>query len=167
VAPQLGVDAYFVFVERSVHINRPIAKVTAALAAGPSKWFPHFDGPIHAEVGPRVAGLELRKNGVVEIGQPLTDGDWTEVPITWRATFIQRLFPVMTGKAEFAPVDDRVTRVTVCGMYQPPLGSLGKQLDDALLHRVAEATVKELAESIGKRLEALTADAAGAASSPI
>jgi hypothetical protein len=64
-------------------------------------------------------------------------------------------------------VADRVTRLTVCGMYEPPLGSLGKQLDDALLHRVAEATVKELAESIGKRLEALTADAAGAASSPI
>jgi hypothetical protein len=38
-------------------------------------------------------------------------------------------------------------------MYEAPLGRLGKHLDDALMHRAAEATVKELAESIAKRLE--------------
>jgi hypothetical protein len=38
-------------------------------------------------------------------------------------------------------------------MYEAPLGRLGKQLDDALMHRTAQATVKELAESIAKRLE--------------
>jgi hypothetical protein len=59
----------------------------------------------------------------------------------------------MTGKVELAPVDLRNTRLTVCGMYEPPLGRLGKQLDDALMHRTAQATVKDLAESIAKRLE--------------
>jgi hypothetical protein len=148
-----------VFVEHSLHIDRPIRVVSAALSAQPRQWFPRLDGPSQAGVGPRVAGIALRKKVTVEVGEPLTTGDWTEVPVTWKATFIARLFPVMVGRVELAPVDPCVTRVRVCGMYEPPLGRLGKQLDDALLHRVAEATVRELAESIANRLEALTADA--------
>ena len=61
----------------------------------------------------------------------------------------------MTGKVELAPVDSRTTRLTVCGMYRAPLGGLGEFLDDALMHKVAEATVKDLAESIAERLDAL------------
>lgn len=160
VAAQLEVDTRCVFVQHSIHIHRSITMVSAALAAGPRKWLPHFDGASHAEVGPQIGGLALRKKVAIEIGEPVTVGDSTEVPITWRATFIKRLFPVMTGKVELAPVDPHVTRLTVCGMYQPPLGRLGREVDEALMHRVAEATVKELAESIAKRLEALTPDAA-------
>jgi len=59
----------------------------------------------------------------------------------------------MEGKVELAPVDGLTTRLTVSGMYQPPLGRMGRQLDEALMHRVAESTVKELAESIAERLE--------------
>ena len=142
------------FVQHSIHVDRPIAEVSAALTADPSKWFPRFEGPVHAEVGLQVAGLAFRKKVTIEVGEPLSAGDWTSVPVTWQATFIKRLFPVMTGKVELAPVDPRTTRLTVCGMYQPPLGSLGKQLDDALMHRVAEATVKELAEAIATELDA-------------
>jgi carbon monoxide dehydrogenase subunit G len=75
------------------------------------------------------------------------------VPLTWKATFPQKLFPEMTGKVELSPSDKEVTRLTVSGMYEPPLGGLGRQLDQAVMHNVAEATVKELAESIAQRLE--------------
>ncbi|HXB03449.1 MAG TPA: hypothetical protein VNY77_01125, partial [Candidatus Angelobacter sp.] len=110
-------------------------------------------GGVHAEVGPQVAGLGLRKRVAIEVGEPVTVGDVTEVAVAWQATSIQRLFPVMTGKLELAPVDLRNTRLTVCGMYEPPLGRLGKQIDDALMHRTAQATVRDLAESIASRLE--------------
>jgi hypothetical protein len=50
-------------------------------------------------------------------------------------------------------VDRDVTRLTVSGMYEPPLGRVGRQLDAAVMHKVAEATVQELAESIAKRLD--------------
>jgi hypothetical protein len=161
VAPQLEVDAHpLVLVQHSVCINRPMAAVTAALAANPGTWLPSFDGPIHAEVGRSVAGLRHQKNAVVEVDQPLTAGDCTVVSITWEATFIKRLFPVMTGTVELAPEDAHFTRLTVCGMYEPLLGSLGKQLDDSLLQQAAKAAVTELAESMAKRLVALTVDAA-------
>jgi hypothetical protein len=141
------------FVEHSLHIERPIEAVTAALVKGPRKWFPRINGDGSAAVGPRVVGVAVRKKVTVSIGEPVTGGSWTQVPVTWQATSIRKLFPVMTGKVELAPVDAQVTRLTVCGMYEPPFGRLGKHLDDALMHRVAEATVRELADSIAKRLE--------------
>ena len=63
----------------------------------------------------------------------------------------------MDGKVELAPVDAGVTRLTVSGMYEPPLGAVGKKLDEVLLRNVAQATVRELAESIAKRLDAALA----------
>ena len=83
----------------------------------------------------------------------MTTGSWTEVPLTWKATFPKPLFPEMVGKVELAAVDPKATRLTVSGMYEPPLGRLGKQLDEALMHNVAQATVKELAESIARRID--------------
>jgi hypothetical protein len=157
VALELEVDSHHVpVVEHSVWINRPIATVAAALAAGPRKWLPRFDGPIHAVVGRQVAGPTHRKKVVVEIDQPLTAGDYAVVTITWEAKFIKRLGPVMTGTVELAPAEARITRLTVCGTYEPPLMSPGKQLDNSLLHGVATTTVIELAESIRERLVALT-----------
>lgn len=156
---QFEVNTHCVFVQHSVHIDSPVEAVSASLAAGPGKWLPRFDGPEHANVGPQIAGLGFRKKVVIEIGEPLIAGDWITVPVTWQATFIKGLFPVMTGKVELVPVDPHTTRLTVSGMYQPPLGGLGKQLDDALMHKVAEATVRDLAESIAMRIEAVASDA--------
>jgi hypothetical protein len=140
------------FVQHSVYIGQPIEAVTAALAMGPRKWFPRLALPGRAAVGPEIAGIGLRKEVFVEVGDPVAIGSTTQVPVTWQATFVKNLFPLMTGKVEIAPVDPRTTKLTVCGMYEPPLGSLGRHLDDALMYKVAAATVKDLAESVAKRL---------------
>ena len=135
-------------------MDRPIEAVNAALIAGPRQWIPRLDGASHADGNARSA--ETRKKVTIDVGDPVADGYRTEVPVTWRATFIRRLFPVMTGKVELEPVDRRATRLSVCGMYELPLGRIGKLHDEALIHRVAQTTVKDLAESIAKRLELLT-----------
>ena len=147
------------FVHHSVHIDSPISAVSSALARGAREWFPRHEEPILAAVGPRVAGVGIRKKVAIEFGEPMTAGSWTEVPISWKATTLHKLFPVMTGKVELAPVDSRNTRLTVSGMYEAPLGRLGKHLDDALMHKVADATVKDLAESISERLQGLVRSA--------
>jgi hypothetical protein len=143
-----------VFVQRSIHIDHPVDAVTSVLAAGPHAWFAHLDDLGETEVGPQVAGIGLRKKVAVEVGPLVTTGDWTQIPVSWKATFIEKLFPVMTGNVELAPVDGRTTKLTVCGMYEPPFGPLGKQVDDAFMHKVAEATVADLAESIARRIDA-------------
>jgi hypothetical protein len=141
------------YIEHSVHIEHPIKACSDALMEGPRKWFPRLGEKNVSRVGVHVAGVPVRKRVAVEIGEPVKTSTWTVIPLTWKATFPEKLFPEMTGKIELAPSDKDVTRLTVSGMYQPPLGSLGRQLDQALMHNVAEATVKELAESIAARLE--------------
>lgn len=147
------------FVERSIHIDHPVEAVTAILAAGPHAWFAQLDDSGATEVGPHVAGIGLRKKVAVEVGPLVSTGDWTEIPLTWKAIFIEKLFPVMTGKVELSPLDARTTRLTVCGMYEPPFGSLGKQVDDAFMHTVAEATIADLAGSIASRIAEVLARA--------
>ncbi|MGA7910983.1 MAG: hypothetical protein WB682_11555 [Candidatus Dormiibacterota bacterium] len=141
------------YVEHSVHVEHPIKECSDALMEGPRKWFPRTGDKNVTKVGVHVAGVPIRKRVAVEIGEPVKTSTWAVVPLTWKATFPEKLFPEMTGKIELSPSDKDVTRLTVSGMYEPPLGSLGRQLDQALMHNVAEATVKELAESIAARLE--------------
>lgn len=153
-------DTRRMFVQHSVHVSHPVAVCTVILANGPRKWFPQLSDQKFSAVGPRIAGVPVRKKVVVEVGAPVSVGQWTEIPVTWRATFPQKLFPVLVGKVELAPIDPRVTRLTVSGVYQPPLGKIGEQLNEVLLHGVAEETIKDLAESISHRVdsEALRAE---------
>jgi len=139
-------------IQHSVHINRPVKDCAAALAEAATSWFPRLKADKKTSVGMKVAGVPLRKGVTVEIGDPENAGDWTNVPLTWKATGLQALFPEMSGRVELVPVEKDVTRLTVSGMYEPPLGALGKQLDTALMHNVAEGTVKDLAEAIAKEL---------------
>ena len=152
VASQLGVNTRSVVVRHSVHIERPVEAVRAVFEAGPRNWL------LLTAFGSKVGDVESQKIVAVEVGEPLAIGDWIEVPVKWQATFIKKLLPVMAGTIEVSPVDPRSTRLTVCGMYESPEGRLGEQLDQTLMHRVAQATVMELAVSIAKQLEALTAE---------
>jgi hypothetical protein len=140
------------FTKHSVYIEQPVVVCTEALLGGPPKWFLDLRGKKTSKVGLHIAGIPVRKRVELEVGEAVRTATWTVIPLSWKATFPQQLFPMMTGKIELAPVDKNVTRLTVSGMYDPPLGHVGRQLDEALMHKVAEGTVHELAESIAERL---------------
>jgi hypothetical protein len=142
------------FIRHSVHIEHPVAACTQALMGGPRKWFPRLTGKNVGSVGIHIGGVPVRKRVVVTLGEPVKTATWMVIPLDWKATFPEQLFPKMTGRIELAPVDETVTRLTVSGMYEPPLGKVGEQLNETVMHGVADATVKELAESIAKRLDA-------------
>jgi hypothetical protein len=142
------------FIRHSVHINHPVASCTKALMSGPQKWFPRLNEKSVGTVGMHIAGVPVRKRVVVTLGKPVKTSTWTVIPLDWKATFPEHLFPSMTGRVELAPVDKAVSRLTVSGMYEPPMGKVGQQLDETLMQGVADATVKELAESIAKRIDA-------------
>jgi hypothetical protein len=141
------------YVQHTVHIKHPIKVVSATLLKGPSEWFPGLDDKNVSTIGLHVAGVPMRKKVAVEIGKAVKTSTWAVRPITWKATFPVKVFPEMTGKIELTASGKDETRLTVSGMYEPPLGKLGGQLDEALMHSVAEGTVRELAESIAERLE--------------
>jgi hypothetical protein len=142
-----------VHVEHSLHIKRPADELSAALVEGPGSWFPRLKQGNVASVGLHVAGLPVRKKVSVEFGEPARTSTWAVVPVTWKATFPEKLFPLMTGKVSISPVSKAEARLTVSGMYEPPLGRVGEELNEAVMRKVAKATVKELAEQIAERLE--------------
>lgn len=134
------------FVIHSVHLKRPVESVSRILLDDPATWFP-------AAVGVHIVGIPVRKHVNIEFGQTVTTATWSLLPLTWKATFPDKLFPVMTGKLELAAVSKDECRLTVSGMYEPPLGRLGVQLDEAFMHRMAQGTVEELAQSVAAQLE--------------
>src|ERR1700693_3555878 len=142
------------FVRHSVHIEHPVAACTDAVMSGRRKCFPRLSGKGVGSVGVHIGGVPVSKRVVVTLGEPVKTATWTVIPLDWKATFPEQLFPKMTGRIELPPVDKTVTRLTVSGMYEPPLGKVGKGLNETLMQGVAGTTVKELAEAIAKRLDA-------------
>jgi hypothetical protein len=99
---------------------------------------------------------------------------WTDrsagLAIRWEATGPDGgLFPVLDADLRLASAGDQVTLLTVAGVYRPPLGPLGEALDRVILHRVADATIRNFAVWIAVQItgrpgaaEATASNGAGA-----
>ncbi len=129
-----------------------------ALIRSPEAWIPRLIGQasdrgerLLAEVG---FGKRLRVSKRVEIsiGTPRRLGAALYVPISSRATGPSGVFPVLEGDLELAPLGLRRTQLAISASYEPPLDGLGGMADRALLHRVAESTVKDFLDQVGQRL---------------
>ena len=139
----------------SVVVEHTVRECRDAITAGPEHWFPRLVSKVGdrsdkhlAAVGFKVSGLPIRKHVEVTLGDPIVTGDWVTIPISWKPTFPASLFPVFDGRLKLVPHLDGHTRLTVSGTYEPPFDALGRTLDEAGMHTAAEATLKELAESI-------------------
>jgi len=137
--------------KRRVHVGHAVSvdgrfdALATRLVGARRDWFPK-------SIGVRIAGIPVRKRVVVEFGDALKTSTWAVVRVNWKATFPQKLFPTMEGKVSLSPQGRDAAKLTVSGVYVPPLGRVGEDLNDAVMHPVAELTVKELAEAIAKRL---------------
>jgi hypothetical protein len=130
------------------------------LLRAPERWIPALASSadargqrLLAEVGFPVRGRRLGKQVVIEIGKPVETPGRTWLPISWRATGPQGLFPALEGELEVAPVGTNVTQLGLSARYEPPFGLLGKTLDRALLHRIAEATIRDFVERVRVALQ--------------
>lgn len=142
-----------VLIQHSVHIERPIGAIRSALATAPKGWLPSLVGPSAGIADEATADMGLRTKVTIELGDPVTSGVWTEIPITWHATYFSRPFPLMSGKIEVAPNEGLSTTLTVYGSYDSPPERVGEYLGEDLIRRVARATVEEVAETIARCLE--------------
>jgi len=62
--------------------------------------------------------------------------------------------PAWEGQVELREADGFL-RLIIEGAYHPPGATVGAALDSALLHRIAEFTLTDVAKRIGARLEAM------------
>lgn len=140
-----------VHMAHTVRVECPFDRLSAVLVGTRKDWFPRT-------IGVHIAGIPVRKRVAVEFGEAVKTSTWAAIRVNWRATFPQKLFPTMQGKVALSPAGKEWTKVTVSGAYRPPLGRLGEDLNEAVMHGIAEKTVQELAESVGRRLDRAVAN---------
>jgi hypothetical protein len=76
-----------------------------------------------------------------------------QVGLRWEATGIAgELFPVLDGDFTLTPAGAGTARLALAGVYRPPLGWLGARLDEAVLHKIADATFGALLRSVADTL---------------
>jgi hypothetical protein len=71
-----------------------------------------------------------------------------------------RLFPVLDADLTLTSAGENAALLTLSGAYRPPLGNLGAELDRLLLHRVAEATIRNFLDRVSAALADHTAEPA-------
>jgi hypothetical protein len=149
-----------VFLRYYVTIDRKADVVEAAFDAGVENWIPGLVQHVNAEgmhllseLGFDIGKRRVEKQIAVTVGTPRQTVGATLVPIRWQAASTSWLFPALDGQLEIAALGDSKTQLGISATYETPLGLAGKIADRALLHRVAEVTVKDFLESVARRFE--------------
>jgi hypothetical protein len=145
-----------VYLKESVDVSRPLEAVWGRFI-GEADWFARFaaeaeedEGALYFRVGPRRSVTHKVR---VTLGSPHNHGMAIVVPLAWEATSFPRLFPVLDGEMEVASIDHKRCRVTLSASYTPPLGEVGRQLDQLLLHGVASSTARAFLDRVADGLE--------------
>lgn len=150
------------FIRYYLELPIPFDEVERPLLADPGSWLPGIanDAEVRGErllveVGFEV-GTDRRVGRAVhiEVGEPVSvPSTSTTLPIVWTAERGERAFPRLDADIEIAALGTSRTQLSMSARYRPPFGTVGRALDKALMHRVAEATVKDFLDRVGERLE--------------
>ncbi len=101
-------------------------------------------------------GIAMAAEAAVEVGEaeehpgPIPS---VRIPLAWRATHGEHLFPQMEAYFEAFPTTPTDTELAIVGEYHPPLGPVGALVDHTVMHRVASETVAELLEAIAGEIK--------------
>jgi hypothetical protein len=151
------------FVRAYVELPLPVERLAGALTDQPQRWLPgiaasseEMGDKLLLQVGFPIDHHRLDRKVMLDLGAPVQTPGRTWLPITWRAAAQPSLFPDLEGELEVAPLGKELTQVGLSARYKPPFGMLGESLDRALLHRVAEATVRDFVERVAAGLVELS-----------
>lgn len=148
------------FVRYFLELALPFQDVEGTLLRGPEEWVPGLARDAQdrgelllAEVGFGTDGKRLEKRAVIELRPPLRiSSSKTILPMSWEATGPRGLFPTFDADIEVAALGPSRTQLSISARYRPPLGAIGRAIDRALMHRVAEAAVKDFLDRVGETL---------------
>jgi len=147
------------FVRSFVELPASFADLEVELMRAPATWIPglarnaeEWGTTLLGEVGFEVKVGGVRKEVEIHVGRPVRGAAVTLIPLRWQVTHGEGMFPVMDAELELAALGPHVTQLSMDGRYDPPLGRAGRVADRALMHRVAEATVRDFVQRVGQKL---------------
>jgi hypothetical protein len=135
----------------------PFWRLEQAVRAGPREWVPNLEedraGGLVTEVGVGSGPTWIGRRVALRVGEPACWPGRCAVPISWQAERRPELFPQLAGVLELAPASPDRTLLVLEASYSPPARAAGELADRAVLHRVAEATVRGFLERSARVLE--------------
>ncbi|HVB50333.1 MAG TPA: hypothetical protein VND89_01135 [Acidimicrobiales bacterium] len=149
-----------IFVQDFIDVPLPLAIIRGKFAST-ERWLTDVasaaeeDGEaLRLQIGPTWAGGLVTREVEVTLGPTHERGEALVVPLVWRATGLAGIFPILNGDLELAPLGSQQCRLTLAATYLPPFGDVGRALDRALLHRVAQSTVRSFLARVATNVEA-------------
>ncbi|HYW27024.1 MAG TPA: hypothetical protein VE953_22840 [Terriglobales bacterium] len=103
-------------------------------------------------VGLEVAGQQVGGPARLEVGEPVTGERVVMLPLSLRPRDHARLFPALEGSLDAAWLGPGRTYLALSVTYEPPLGLVGRTVDRALLHRVAETAAQRFLVAVAHEL---------------
>jgi hypothetical protein len=144
------------FVRYYVEVPLAAARVEEALVASPPGWLSDMAGEAQARgdelltaVGVGPLGPRLGRRVAIELGQLVRFPSMTSLPLAWEPVGLEGLLPRLDATIEVGSLGQGRTQLAVSARYRPPLGVVGRAVDRVLLHRVAEATLKDFLDRLG------------------
>jgi len=103
----------------------------------------------------------IAKTVTLDVGRPTRSPDQTTIPLSWKATGAPALFPVMNADLTIARLGPEMAQLGFSGSYEAPGGPVGQAIDEALLHRIAESSVKMFVDRIAEAVSGAAQPRAG------
>jgi hypothetical protein len=149
------------FVRYYLELPLPAGRVEQALLDSSPEWLSalageaaHRGDELLTQVGVGPLGVRLRRRVAVSLAAPARFPSMTSLPLTWEPIDMEGLLPRLEADLEVGPLGEERTQLAINARYRPPLGGVGRAVDRLLLHRVAEATVKDFLDRLGSAIVA-------------
>jgi hypothetical protein len=147
------------FIRYYIELPLPVARVEQALVDSPAGWLSAVAGEAQrrgdgllGEVGVGPLGARLRRQVRICLGEPMRFTSMTSLPLAWEPVGLEGLLPRLDANLELGALGPDRTQLAISARYRPPLGAVGQAIDRVLLHRVAEATVKDFLDRVGQAI---------------
>jgi hypothetical protein len=137
-------------------LDRPYALVLEAILVESGTWLPGLvkDAADRLVTDLRVQfkGVHLARSVAVEVSPPTIYPGRCEICVAWKAAERSAFFPELGGVFELVAMDANRSRLSFEASYEPPGRSLGQLTDRALMHRVADSSVRDFVSRTARTL---------------
>ncbi len=142
------------------YVNHPYEQVRDALAKDALAVFQSATKAaesraqsVASELRVDVGGIGIEADIVISVkkidewSEAMT-GPVTRLRIEWQAARMPGLFPLMKADLSIYPLTATETQLDFSGLYEPPMGAVGKAVNAIAGHRIAEVSVHRFVSDV-------------------
>ena len=118
---------------------------------------------VAAELRVDISGIALEADIVISVKKveeqtSEMSGPVTRLQLEWEAAKMPGLFPLMKAELSIYPLTASETQLDFSGVYEPPLGAVGKALNAVAGYRLAEVSVHRFVSDVARYLRQALAE---------